>query len=154
MCRHFHLAYLKLKMFHIWIFTLRLWEMNCIISLLKMCQCLPSPRNMFKKAPDLTARLYDLWPIMISKFWYELIYEIFIYFVNVVYLNKCAHTIKSLNLTDSVQNVWQKILIASSPSSFQKFTLRDAWILDIILIFLMFEFQLFFTLWIERGSFN
>lgn len=35
-------------------------------------------------------------------------YEIFIYSVNVVYLNKCAHTIKSLNLTDSVQNVWQE----------------------------------------------
>lgn len=121
-----------------------------------MCQCLPSPKNMFKKVPDVAAkaRLYDLWPIMISKMEYELMYEIFIYFVNVVYLNKCAHTIKSLNLTDSVQNVWQKILIAPSPSSSQKFTLRDVWILDIILIFLMFEFQLFFTLWIERGSFN
>lgn len=73
-------------------------------------------------------------------------YEIFIYFVNVVYLNKCAHTIKSLNLTDSVQNIWQKILIAPSPSSSQMFTLRDVWILDIILIFLMFEFQVFFYL--------
>lgn len=42
------------------------------------------------------------------QFWYELMYEIFIYFVNVVYFNKCAHTIKSLNLTDSVRNVWQE----------------------------------------------
>lgn len=40
-----------------------------------MCQCLPSPKNMFKKVPDLTARLYDLWPIMISKMEYELMYE-------------------------------------------------------------------------------
>lgn len=91
---------------------------------------------------------------MISKMEYELMYEIFIYFVNVVYLNKCAHTIKSLNLTDSVQNVWQKILIAPSPSSSQMFMLRDVWILDIILnnyIFLMFEFQLFFYLMNWKG---
>lgn len=119
-----------------------------------MCQCLPSPKNMFKKVPDLAAKAiwfmtnYDIQ----NGIW--IMYEIFIYFVNVVYLNKCAHTIKSLNLTDSVQNVWQKILIAPSPSSSQMFMLRDVWILDIILIFLMFEFQLFFTLWIERGSFN
>lgn len=101
-----------------------------------MCQCLPSPKNMFKKVPDLAAK----------AIWFMTNY--------VVYLNKCAHTVKSLNLTDSVQNVWQKILIAPSPSSSQMLTLRDVWILDIILIFLMFEFQLFFTLWIERGSFN
>lgn len=37
---------------------------------------------------------------------YELMYEIFIYFVNVVYLNKCIYIIELLNFIDSVRNVW------------------------------------------------
>lgn len=59
---------------------------------------------MFKKVLDVVVkvRLYDLWLIMIFKMEYELMYEIFIYFVNVVYLNKCVYIIKLLNFIDSV----------------------------------------------------
>lgn len=131
-------------MFHIWRFTLRfMWnELHKIDTLKNVSMLALSQKYVLKNyVPDLTARLYDqLWyPNLI---WIN-VWNIYLLCVNVVYLNKCAHTIKSLNLTDSVQNVWQKILIAPSPSSSQKFTLRDAWILDIILIFIMFEFQLF-----------
>lgn len=52
--------------------------------------------------PKICLKKYQTW---LSKMEYELMYEIFIYFINVVYLNKCAHTIKSLNLTDNVRNV-------------------------------------------------
>lgn len=154
MCRHFHLLKTK-NVSHLKIYF-KIYGKWIALDHFKECvNACPLPKICLKKYQTWQLRLYDLWPIMISKMEYELMYEIFIYFVNVVYLNKCAHTIKSLNLTDSVQNVWQKILIAPSPSSSQMFTLlRDVWILDIILIFLMFEFQLFFTLWIERGSFN
>lgn len=142
-------------MFHIWRFTLRfMWnELHKIDTLKNVSMLALSQKYVLKNyVPDLTARLYDqLWyPNLI---WIN-VWNIYLLCVNVVYLNKCAHTIKSLNLTDSVQNVWQENIDCPFPFIISKVHVKRCMNFRYNSYIHHFRVSTFFTLWIERGSFN